>query len=495
MAGFMIAAPRSGSGKTMVTCGILELLKRKQKNPFSYKCGPDYIDGLFHRKVLGIEGGNLDSFFEQPQTMREKYAAVSETHFPVVEGVMGYFDGLGGDTAAASSWEVADILDLPVVLVVDAKGASLSLAALIKGFQVFQGESQSSQANKNGNHIQAVILNRISPMLYPRMKAVIEKETGVLVAGYVPELDFWQVGSRHLGLVLPGEIKNLQEQMRQLGDCLEKTLDVDALLKLGEKADIDALGSVTVTADGSSQKCEAQKNADLVLQNQLSGEKISHSAIRIRLGVAWDEAFCFYYRDNLEFLEKQGVQIVRFSPVHDKHLPDDLDGLLLGGGYPELYAKALEENETIRNEIRRKAEEDMPILAECGGYLYLLKELEDENGTGYEMAGVFSGKGYKKGKNSHFGYITVQTERDSLYLKAGETIKGHEFHYWESTQDENELKMQAKKPTGKRGWPCVTVKNQVMAGFPHLYYPSQEGFGERFVQACDRYRMKRKRQQ
>ena len=166
MAGFMIAAPRSGSGKTMVTCGILELLKRKQKNPFSYKCGPDYIDGLFHRKVLGIEGGNLDSFFEQPQDMREKYAAVSETHFPVVEGVMGYFDGLGGDTTAASSWEVADILDLPVVLVVDAKGASLSLAALIKGFQVFQGESQLSQANKNGNHIQAVILNRISPMLY-----------------------------------------------------------------------------------------------------------------------------------------------------------------------------------------------------------------------------------------------------------------------------------------------------------------------------------------
>lgn len=285
MAGFMIAAPRSGSGKTMVTCGILELLKRKQKNPFSYKCGPDYIDGLFHRKVLGIEGGNLDSFFEQPQDIREKYAAVSETHFPVVEGVMGYFDGLGGDTTAASSWEVADILNLPVVLVVDAKGASLSLAALIKGFQVFQGESQSSQANKNGNHIQAVILNRISPMLYPRMKAVIEKETGVLVAGYVPELDFWQVGSRHLGLVLPGEIENLQEQMRQLGDCLEKTLDVDVLLKLGEKADIDVLGSVTVTADGSSQKCEAQKNADLVLQNQFAGEKISHSAIPIRLAL------------------------------------------------------------------------------------------------------------------------------------------------------------------------------------------------------------------
>lgn len=478
MAGFMIAAPRSGSGKTMVTCGILELLKRKQKNPFSYKCGPDYIDGLFHRKVLGIEGGNLDSFFEKPEDMRKKLMSISENHFPVVEGVMGYFDGLGGDTTAASSWEVADILDLPVVLVVDAKGASLSLAALIKGFQVFKGEGRSFHGDKNENHIQAVILNRISPMLYPRMKAVIEKETGILVAGYVPELDFWQVGSRHLGLVLPGEIENLQGQIRQLGDCLEKTLDVDKLLSLVEST--KPLELKMAAADDPGQDRETEDN--------------SYPKPHICLGVAWDEAFCFYYRDNLEFLKKQGAEILRFSPVHDMHLPEDLDGLLLGGGYPELYGKALEENTTMRNEIRRKAEEDMPVLAECGGYLYLLKELEDENGTSYEMAGVFSGKGFKKGKNSHFGYITVETESDSLYLKAGERIKGHEFHYWESTQDENELKMQAKKPTGKRGWPCMTVKNQVMAGFPHLYYPSMEGFGERFIQACDTYRKKRERQ-
>ena len=315
-------------------------------------------------------------------------------------------------------------------------------------------------------------------MLYPRIKAVIEKETGILVAGYVPELDFWQVGSRHLGLVLPGEIENLQGQIRQLGDCLEKTLDVDKLFSLGESA--KPLEPEMVAAGCPGQDREAEEKP--------------YPKPHIRLGVAWDEAFCFYYRDNLEFLEKQGAEILRFSPIHDKHLPEDLDGLLLGGGYPELYGKALEENKTMRNEIRRKAEEDMPVLAECGGYLYLLKELEDENGTGYEMAGVFSGKGFKKGKNSHFGYITVETESDSLYLKAGERIKGHEFHYWESTQDENELKMQAQKPTGKRGWPCVTIKNQVMAGFPHLYYPSMEGFGKRFIQACDTYRKKRERQ-
>ena len=485
MAGFMIAAPRSGSGKTMVTCGILELLKRKGKHPFSYKCGPDYIDGLFHQKVLGIDGGNLDSFFEDPEEMRKKLNTISKEYFPVIEGVMGYFDGLGGDTSAASSWEVADILDLPVVLVVDAKGASLSLAALIKGFQVFGN-------GRSGNHIRAVILNRISPMLYPRMKKVIEKETGILVVGYVPELDFWQVGSRHLGLVLPDEIKDLQSEMGQLGDCLEKTLDVDELLRLGESADF--LKPAVEKINDFDQNHEIQKDGKTGLNGQPAGEKNSCTQHQVLLGVAWDEAFCFYYRDNLEFLEKLGAKIVRFSPVHDKHLPENLDGLLLGGGYPELYAKALEENKTMRNEIRQKAEEGMPILAECGGYLYLLEELEDERGNGYEMAGVFQGKGYKKGKNSHFGYITVKIQEDSLYLKAGENIKGHEFHYWESTQGEEELKMQAEKPTGKRSWPCVAVKNQVMAGFPHLYYPSLGIFGERFVQACDTYRKKRKRQ-
>ena len=489
----MIAAPRSGSGKTMVTCGILELLKRKQKNPFSYKCGPDYIDGLFHRKVLGIEGGNLDSFFERPEDMRKKLMNISKDHFPVIEGVMGYFDGLGGDTTAASSWEVADILDLPVVLVVDAKGASLSLAALIKGFQVFKGEARSFQGDKSGNHIQAVILNRISPMLYPRIKAVIEKETGILVAGYVPELDFWQVGSRHLGLVLPGEIENLQGQIRQLGDCLEKTLDVDKLFNLGESA--KPLEPEIVAAGCPGQDREAEENP--------------YPKPHIRLGVAWDEAFCFYYRDNLEFLEKQGAEILRFSPVHDKHLPEDLDGLLLGGGYPELYGKALEENKTMRNEIRRKAEEDMPVLAECGGYLYLLKELEDEvfdmqkeQIEDIQMRDTLNqAQRFERLSQSPEQILSLagaadelETESDSLYLKAGERIKGHEFHYWESTQDENELKMQAQKPTGKRGWPCVTIKNQVMAGFPHLYYPSMEGFGKRFIQACDTYRKKRERQ-
>ncbi len=233
---------------------------------------------------------------------------------------------------------------------------------------------------------------------------------------------------------------------------------MDVLLKLGEKSNIDVLGSVTVTADGSSQKCEAQKNADLVLQNQFAGEKISHSLSASVLALpgmrlsAFSTGITWNFWKNRAF-RSSGSALSMISICQMIWMVFSLAAVIRS-----FMQKALEENETIRNEIRRKAEEDMTILAECGGYLYLLKELEDENGTGYEMAGVFSGKGFKKGKNSHFGYITVRTEKDSLYLKAGETIKGHEFHYWESTQDENELKMQAKKPTGKRSWPCVTVK-------------------------------------
>ena len=176
MAGFMITAASSGSGKTMITCGLLELFKRKGLNPLACKCGPDYIDGLFHKQVLELEGMNLDSYFEAPEELRDKYSRLSKGHLPVVEGVMGYFDGLGGSTTRASSWEVAHILDLPAVLVVDARGASVSLAAVIKGFLEFE--------RPMGSQIKAVIFNRMSPMLYPRIRELVERETGIRAAGF-----------------------------------------------------------------------------------------------------------------------------------------------------------------------------------------------------------------------------------------------------------------------------------------------------------------------
>ena len=436
----MITAASSGSGKTMITCGLLELFKRKGLNPLACKCGPDYIDGLFHKQVLELEGMNLDSYFEAPEELRDKYSRLSKGHLPVVEGVMGYFDGLGGSTTRASSWEVAHILDLPAVLVVDARGASVSLAAVIKGFLEFE--------RPMGSQIKAVIFNRMSPMLYPRIRELVERETGIRAAGFVPELDFLKVGSRHLGLVLPEEIAGLREQMNRLGKCLEETIDWEFLEELGaEKEERDALEE-----ENTEASCTA--------------------AFSFRLGIAMDEAFCFYYQDNLRLLERLGGELVYFSPIHDRSLPEQLDGLILGGGYPELYCEALSLNESMRESVKKAAEGGLPVLGECGGYLYLLEELEAEDGRIWPMTGVLKGKGYKKGKNSRFGYIGVEAEKDSLYLKPGEQIRGHEFHYWDCEVLEEEWVMRAKKPVGNRSWPCIRIKNQVMAGFPHLFYPS-----------------------
>ena len=459
MAGFMITAASSGSGKTMITCGLLELFKRKGLNPLACKCGPDYIDGLFHKQVLELEGMNLDSYFEAPEELRDKYSCLSKDHLPVVEGVMGYFDGLGGSTTRASSWEVAHILDLPAVLVVDARGASVSLAALIKGFLEFE--------RSMGSQIKAVIFNRMSPMLYPRIRELVERETGIRAAGFVPELDFLKVGSRHLGLVLPEEIAGLREQMNRLGKCLEEMIDWEFLAELGaEKEERDALEE-----ENTEASCTA--------------------AFSFRLGIAMDEAFCFYYQDNLRLLERLGGELVYFSPIHDRSLPEQLDGLILGGGYPELYCEALSLNESMREAVKKAAEGGLPVLGECGGYLYLLEELEAEDGRIWPMTGVLKGKGYKKGKNSRFGYIGVEAEKDSLYLKPGEQIRGHEFHYWDCEVLEEEWVMRAKKPVGNRSWPCIRIKNQVMAGFPHLFYPSCPAFAVRFAKACVRYKRKR----
>ena len=443
----------------MITCGLLEFFKRKGLNPLACKCGPDYIDGLFHKQVLELEGMNLDSYFEAPEELRDKYSRLSKGHLPVVEGVMGYFDGLGGSTTRASSWEVAHILDLPAVLVVDARGASVSLAAVIKGFLEFE--------RPMGSQIKAVIFNRMSPMLYPRIRELVERETGIRAAGFVPELDFLKVGSRHLGLVLPEEIAGLREQMNRLGKCLEETIDWEFLEELGaEKEERDALEE-----ENTEASCTA--------------------AFSFRLGIAMDEAFCFYYQDNLRLLERLGGELVYFSPIHDRSLPEQLDGLILGGGYPELYCEALSLNESMREAVKKAAEGGLPVLGECGGYLYLLEELEAEDGRIWPMTGVLKGKGYKKGKNSRFGYIGVEAEKDSLYLNPGEQIRGHEFHYWDCEVLEEEWVMRAKKPVGNRSWPCMRIKNQVMAGFPHLFYPSCPAFAVRFAKACVRYKRKR----
>ena len=308
----MLAAPSSGSGKTLITCGILQALVNRGFRVASFKCGPDYIDPMFHCRVIGVKSGNLDTFFTDKATTRYLFGrSAAEAEISVAEGVMGYYDGLGGISEEASSSDVAAALNMPVVLVVNCRGMSISVVPLIKGFLEYQ----------NPSRIKGVILNQMPKSLYADMKAQIERWLPVKVLGYVPKVDDLVLESRHLGLVLPGEIESLKEKLNHLAAVLEESIDLDAFLALAYEA-----------PDFTYETPELPK---------LSGGK------KVRIGVAEDDAFCFTYRDNFQMLKDMGAELVPFSPIKDEKLPKGIDGLILSGGYPELHAKALSENASM----------------------------------------------------------------------------------------------------------------------------------------------------
>jgi len=443
----MLAAPASGSGKTLITCGILQALVNRGYRVASFKCGPDYIDPMFHSRVIGTRSGNLDTFFTDYATTRYLFGkAASEADLSVIEGVMGYYDGLGGISEKASSSDVALALEAPVVLIVNCRGMSMSAVPLVKGFLEYEKE----------RHIQGVILNQMPEALYRDLKKEIEEKLPVRVLGYVPKADNLVLESRHLGLVLPGEIERLKEKLNELSALLEKTIDLDALIQMAEGAP------------------------------ELPFEKPELPALpegeRIKVGVARDEAFCFTYRDNLRMLEEMGAELVPFSPLSDSRLPEGLQGLILSGGYPELHAAALAANSSMRKEIREAVEGGLPCIAECGGFLYLHRTLEGEDGQKYPMAGVLDAKAYRTGKLSRFGYITLTAERTQLLLPRGGQIRGHEFHYWESESCGDA--MEAKKPLRKRSWSCVHGTETLYAGFPHLFFWSNPDAAWNFLKKC-----------
>lgn len=446
----LLTAPASGSGKTLITCGILQALVNRGLRVASFKCGPDYIDPMFHGRVIGTKSRNLDTFFTDADTTRylfEKNASGCDV--AVAEGVMGYYDGLGGTRTEGSTYEVACTLDLPAVLIVGCRGASLSILATIKGFLDYRQDS----------HIKAVILNQISPMIYGQLKPLIEQELGVKVLGYVPKVTELALESRHLGLVLPGEIEALKEKLNRLADVLEDTLELNGLLEIAEESP-----ALTV--------------------NRPAIPKAEH-ADRPRIAVAQDEAFCFTYLDNLELLEEMGAVLVPFSPMKDRALPPGVSGIILSGGYPELHAKTLSENVSMRNSIKDAVAHQMPCIAECGGFLYLHRELEGSDGVFYPMAGVLDAKAYRTDKLGRFGYITLEAEEDQLLGKAGTKVRGHEFHYWDSERCGESF--HAKKPVGKREWDCVCGTETLYAGFPHLFYYSNMQVPYKFLEKCREY--------
>ena len=456
----MLAAPKSGSGKTLLTCGLLEILRRRGLNPIACKCGPDYIDPMFHRYVLGIPGRNLDSFFLPAEGVRKVLVdAVREEQagIAVLEGVMGYYDGLGGTETSASSWEIAEITDTPAILVLDCKGASLSAAAMASGFLHFRKKS----------HIAGVILNRVSSMYYERLAAAVEEASGLPVLGYLPESEEYRMESRHLGLFLPGEIDRLRERIGRLADQMEKSIAVDRVLEVAGMLPLRIENKEKEKAENESMEAESIAKFPACQEQKVTS--------RVRIGVARDEAFCFYYQENFRLLEQMGAELVYFSPLRDKKIPDRVDGLLFGGGYPENYARELAKNAAMRESIRRSIAAGMPFLAECGGFLYLHRTLEGSDGKHWEMAGVYPFDAYRTNRLRRFGYVRLLTS-------SGQEIHGHEFHYWESEDPGTDW--EAVKPTGNRSWRCIHEKGGQIGGFPHLYYASCPDFLRKWLDEC-----------
>ena len=443
---FLLAAPRSGSGKTTMTCALLMALKRRGCAPCAFKSGPDYIDPMFHRAVLGVESRNLDLFFSAPETVRTLYARGAAGHGAAVcEGAMGFYDGLGGVSDRASAWHLADTLGLPVLLVVEPKGQSLTLAAELKGLNSFRTPS----------HIAGILLNNCTARMHALLAPMLEKETGLPVLGFLPKLPEAVIGSRHLGLYTAAEVENLQQKLALLADAAEEHIDWPRLLAL----------------------CEKEPPA-LPVQPETP-------PARVRIAVAQDEAFCFTYAETLEAFRDAGAEVVFFSPLRDTALPGNIGGLYLPGGYPELHARELSGNTSLLREIKRKIESGLPTAAECGGFLYLGQSLTDAEGQSWPMAGVLPGEAKDAGRLVRFGYAALSADSDSLLFRAGESFPIHEFHHWDSTA--NGTALAAKKPVGAAAWRCGFVNEHFYAGFPHLYWAGTP-LPQRFAAAAENYR-------
>ena len=443
---FLLAAPRSGSGKTTMTCALLMALKRRGCAPCAFKSGPDYIDPMFHRAVLGVESRSLDLFFSAPETVRALYAKGAAGHGAAVcEGAMGFYDGLGGVSDRASAWHLADTLDLPVLLVVEPKGQSLTLAAELNGLVNFRTPS----------HIAGILLNNCTARMHALLAPMLEKETGLPVLGFLPKLPEAVIGSRHLGLYTAAEVENLQQKLALLADAAEEHIDWPRLLAL----------------------CEKEPPA--------LPEKAPQPPARVRIAVAQDEAFCFTYAETLEAFRDAGAEVVFFSPLRDTALPENIGGLYLPGGYPELHARELSENTSLLREIKQKIESGLPTAAECGGFLYLGQSLTDAEGQSWPMAGVLPGEAKDAGRLVRFGYAALSADSDSMLFRAGESFPIHEFHHWDSTA--NGTALAAKKPVGGAAWRCGFVNEHFYAGFPHLYWAGTP-LPQRFAAAAENYR-------
>ncbi len=462
----LIAGTGSGSGKTTVTSGLLQCLVDRDLGVSAFKCGPDYIDPMFYERITGARAGNLDPFFSDENTLRWIVSQTEEkTDISVIEGVMGYYDGIGF-TSEASTFSVARAVEAPVILVINCRGMGASVGAVLKGFLDWPEITDS--------RIKGVIFNNMSEKLY-LPASEMARAMGVKPLGYLPRRAALTLESRHLGLVTAAEIADIKGKMKLIASEMEKTVDIEGIIKLAADAP-----QLTAAAPEWKKRFEKLITENTAIKNaEVMGRG---DARRVRIALASDDAFCFTYKENIALLQEAGCELIPFSPLNDKELPDDIDGVILSGGYPELHAAELAANESMLESIRQSRADGVPMIAECGGFMYLHETLEGADGNVYRMAGVVPGHCFRTDRLGRFGYVKLKALEGGLLCTEGSELKAHEFHYWDSEHcGESFL---AVKPDGSRSWECGIMTDDMYAGFPHLFFYASPEAAMRFVGVC-----------
>ena len=437
-----IAGTSSGVGKTTISLGVMRALVKRGMKVQPYKVGPDYIDPSYHTFITNRHSRNMDPYMLDDEKIRYIFNSASEdADISIIEGVMGLYDGFGTDIDNCSTSYVSKNLKAPVVLVINGKAMAASAAAMVLGYK---------EIDKNVE-IKAVIANNVrTESHYKIIKESVEKYCGIEVVGYFPQNNKFSLESRHLGLVPSAEIKNLEEKFSNLADEIEKYIDIDRLIELSEGEDVKS---------SFNPLYEMEKR------------NIFNLARDKRVAIAYDKAFNFYYRENIEILEKTGMEIEYFSPLSDKEVPD-CDIVYIGGGFPEIFSKELEENESMRKSIKNLSEKGIPVYAECGGLMYLGDEIIDNDGTSRKMVGVFNGKSEMTDRLKRFGYCSGEALEDTVISEKSQIIKGHEFHHSVFISDEKCAYKMSKIRDGKvvSEWEGGYSKRNTLATYLHTHF-------------------------
>ena len=419
----IIAGTQSGSGKTTITIGIMAALANWGLKVQPFKCGPDFIDPTLHQLVTGQNSRNLDPWMTGPEFCQQTFAQHSaKADISVVEGVMGMFDG-----DESSSASLAKLLNIPVILVVDVSASAESVAAIVHGFESFDSEVE----------VMGVILNKIASANHLEIiETAIEKQCQTKILGHLPRSLNFKIPERHLGLHMGDETPLTPASIAELAKTITEFVDIDQLLTIDNKSSVEP---VTF--------------------------KITNPQVRI--AVAQDQAFCFYYQDNLDILTRAGAEIVPFSPLADSKLPDDIDAVYLGGGYPELFARKLSTNQDMRHQLKSWAEYGGPVYAECGGFMYLTKEIKDQEGTKHPMVGIYPVAAEMKTSRATLGYQEITLNSESFFGAAGTIMRGHEFHYSDIEEMPEDIpRIYDINETHPEGY---QYKN-VLGGYLHLHF-------------------------